>query len=215
MTPEEIKNLFIKFYDQTINLDGLVLFLDDVEQNNSLYYDFYFKMSNPNDVSYYKGIVTEELKTFVDDFCSYLNIEAISTILGTEETLYFNQELYNRIENVFKKVKYIDFDHSYYQPATNQQVELNYRIYFDHIKIKEYWDYDSIVIYNVVRPTKALLNGKDCSIRTAIYAYDEFLSDKETYYETEKYFLEIDTILSEYPLVSSDYMAQYYHIKFI
>ena len=46
-------------------------------------------------------------------------------------------------------------------------------------------------------------------------AYDEYLQNKETYYETEKYYVEIDSILSDYPLVSVDYIAQYYHTKFI
>lgn len=215
MKPEEIIPLFNKFYDQTINLDGLVLFLDEIHEGKNSSYDFYFKMSNPNNISYYKGIVEQDLISIIDDFCSYLNIQGHPYIIGPEETLYFNEELRNKIKNVFKKVKSIDFDESYYSPTTNKGVELIYSIHIDHIKIKEYWDYDSISIYNVVKPTRALLNGKPCDIRNALYAYEEFLSDKETYYETEKYYVEIDSILNDYPLVSTEYTAQYYHTKFI
>ena len=215
MSPEQIKKLFIQFYDQTINLDGLVLFLDYIEEEKSDTYAFYFKSSNPNDVSYYEGVINEELKELVGDFCEYLNIENWwAYIIGLPEVLHFGEDLKNRIENVFKKVKFIEFDASYTSPTLGF-VERNYRIYIDHIKIKEYWDYDSIYIYNVVKPTRALLNGEPCDIRNALYAYDEYLQNKETYYETEKYYVEIDSILSDYPLLSVDYVAQYYHTKFI
>jgi len=216
MSPEEIKKLFIKFYDQTINLDGLVLFLDYIEEEKSDTYAFYFKSSNPNDVSYYEGVINEELKELVGDFCEYLNIKDWwAYIIGLPEVLHFGEDLENRIEDVFKKVKYIEFDNSYYSPALNKRVPKLYIIYIDHIRIKEYWDYDSISIYNVVKPTRALLNGEPCNIKNALYAYDEYLQNKETYYETDKYYVEIDSILSDYPLLSVDYIAQYYHTKFI
>ena len=45
MKPEEIIPLFNKFYDQTINLDGLVLFLDEIHEGKNNSYDFYFKIT--------------------------------------------------------------------------------------------------------------------------------------------------------------------------
>lgn len=214
MNPEEVKELFKQFYDQTINLYGLVIFLDNIEMLKDKTYDFNFTLSNPNDVSYYDVVITEELIPIVDEFCNYLNISGHPYLIGLSKRLYLSKELKNKIENVFKKVKFIEFDATY-KTSYNKEVERDFKIYIDHVKVKINYNYDSIMIYNVVKPTDATLNGSHSNVKNALYAYDEFLSDKETYYETEKYYIEIDSIISNYPLVSDHYIAQYYNTVFI
>jgi hypothetical protein len=214
MNPEEVKDLFKQFYDQTINLYGLVIFLDDIEMLKDKTYDFNFTLSNPNDVSYYDVVITEELIPIVDEFCNYLNIAGHPHLIGLSKRLYLSKELKNKIENVFKKVKFIEFDATY-KTSYNKEVERDFKIYIDHVKVDINYNYDSILINNVVKPTYATLNGSHSNVKNALYAYDEFLSDKETYYETEKYYIEIDSIISDNPLVSDHYIAQYYNTVFI
>jgi hypothetical protein len=181
MDTEEVKELFKQFYDQTINLYGLVIFLDNIEMLKDKTYDFNFTLSNPNDVSYYDVVITEELIPIVDEFCDYLNIAGHPHLIGLSKRLYLSKELKNK----------------------------------DHVKVDINYNYDSILINNVVKPTYATLNGGHCDVKNALYAYNDFLSDKETYYETEKYYIEIDSIISDNPLVSDHYIAQYYHTVFI
>jgi hypothetical protein len=214
MDTEEVKELFKQFYDQTINLYGLVIFLDNIEMLKDKTYDFNFTLSNPNDVSYYDVVITEELIPIVDEFCNYLNIAGHPHLIGLSKRLYLSKELKNKIEYVFKKVKFLEFDSTYKTPY-NKEVERNFKIYIDHVKVDINYNYDSILINNVVKPTYATLNGGHCDVKNALYAYNDFLSDKETYYETEKYYIEIDSIISDNPLVSDHYVAQYYHTVFI
>ena len=51
---------------------------------------------------------------------------------------------------------------------------------------------------------------------TGIKEYlDGFLYNKETYYETENYYIEVDSILNTEPLLRADWVATYYNTKFI
>ena len=63
----------------------------------------------------------------------------------------------------------------------------------------------------------ATKNGQKIDVKDAIEKYiDVFLpAQNETYYESEEYYEEIDTIITQYPLINADYVATYYDTKFI
>jgi hypothetical protein len=83
------------------------------------------------------------------------------------------------------------------------------------LKSKHFND-DVYYIENTVVPLSAILNGENIDVNEAINEYiDEFLPTKETYYESEEYYKEIDEIITKYPLLNADYVATYYDTKFI
>ena len=77
-------------------------------------------------------------------------------------------------------------------------------------------DDENYYIDNKVKPISATLNGKKTDVIDAIEEYiDNYLYNKETYYETEMYYINIDSILNQEPLLKADWIATYYKNEFI
>ena len=71
-------------------------------------------------------------------------------------------------------------------------------------------------IDNKVKLISATLNGEKTNVIDAVEEYiDNYLYNKETYYETEMYYVNIDSILNQEPLLKADWIATYYNTKFI
>jgi hypothetical protein len=77
---------------------------------------------------------------------------------------------------------------------------------------------DKFDIINNVKVIKAEKNGESWDPKVVANLYiKEFLSYKESYYETEEYYKQIDTILNEYPLFNDQYghTVGYYDTNFV
>ena len=217
MDTEKILELFKKYAGDKIDLYGLIVTPVLVEPSFKTkgQYNIFFNFKNPNNVSYLTELVLNELSEDVYSFESIIN-EKINTYLvpTIKRGLYFNNELKEKIQNVFDSVKIIKF-------VTGTPF-IGYKRYEIHVKSigfkTSHYDDDSFYIYNHVKPIKATKNGEEIDVEDAIFEYYEnFLPDKETYWETENLYSPIDAILNQYPLLTDRFghLAGYYDTKFI
>ena len=217
MDTEKILELFKKYAGDKIDLYGLIVTPVLVEPSFKIkgQYNIFFNFENPNNVSYLTEMISNELSEDVYSFESIIN-EKINTYLvpTIKRGLYFNNELKEKIQKVFDSVKIIKF-------VTGTPF-IGYKKYEIHVKSigfkTSYYDDESFYIYNHVKPIKATKNGEEIDVEDAIFEYYEnFLPDKETYWETENLYSPIDGILNQYPLLTDRFghLAGYYDTKFI
>jgi hypothetical protein len=219
MNQEKVLKLFKNFVGGNINLSGLQCVPVGVgeeiisKRHNKPYYPIEFKIENPNKVSYFYSIVEEELMDIVQEFGEYVNYKFTAEVIWTDTPkFYLNNETKNKIQKVFDSVRKIEF--------TTGTPFIGYKKYVINIKsvgMKLGWD-DSETYYidNKVEPIWATLNGEKTDFRDAVEEYiDNYLYNKETYYETEMYYLSVDSILNQEPLLKADWIATYYNNQFI
>ena len=217
MDTEKLLELFKQFAGDKIDLYGLIVTPVYIEPSFKTkgQYNIFFNFENLNNVSYYTIIVENELSEDVESFESIIN-EKINTYLlpSIKRGLYFNNELRQKIQNVFDSVKIIKF-------VTGTPF-IGYKRYEIHIESLGFeptaFDDESFYIVNNVKALKATKNGEEIDTEEAILDYQEdFLPEQETYWETENLYLEIDSILNNYPLLNDrwSHIASYYDTKFI
>ena len=217
MDTEKLLELFKKYAGDKIDLYGLIVTPVSIEPSFKTkgQYNIFFDFKNPNNVSYLTELVLNELSEDVYSFESIINEKMNTYLVPTiKRGLYFNNELKEKIQKVFDSVKIIKF-------VTGTPF-IGYKRYEIHVKSigfkTSHYDDDSFYIYNHVKPIKATKNGEEIDVEDAIFEYYEnFLPDKETYWETENLYSPIDAILNQYPLLTDRFghLAGYYDTKFI
>jgi hypothetical protein len=219
MDREKILRLFKNFVGGKIDLYGLqcnpVRVGEEIisKKHNKPYYPIEFKIENPNKVSYFYSIVEEELMYIVQEFGEYVTYRFTPEVSWNDTPkFYLNNETKNKIQKVFDSVRKIEF--------TTGTPFIGYKKYVINIKsvgMKLGWeDGETYYVDSKVEPTSATLNGEKTDVIDAVEEYiDNYLYNKETYYETEKYYVSIDLILNQEPLLKADWIASYYNNKFI
>jgi len=225
MNKERILNLFKNFAGDVIDLHGLKCIPVSIGKpeilnaKKYLNYEEYtkfpiqFEIKNPNKVSYFYSIVQEELLYIVEEFGDYVNHRFFSEVLwDNQPKFYLNSEVRNKIQKVFDSFREIKFTTG--TPFVGYK---RYVIEIDSVGMRLGWvDGETYYIDNSVNPISATLNGENVDVGDAVEEYvDGFLYNKETYYETENYYIEIDSILNTEPLLRADWVATYYNTKFI
>ena len=217
MTETTVLNLFKEFTNGAVDLFGLKctpIVINSIHEPEESTYHIGFEIENPSNVSYFGPIVHEELLDLVNSFGEYINIKVVPIILwGQHRTkFHLNGEIRNKIQKVFDSVKEIKF--------TTGTPFVGYRrwvIQVESIGIgPSSWDDDAYYIQNKVKGLSATKNDESVSVDDAIDEYfNVFLYEKETYYESEHLYSELDSIITKYPLLNADYIATYYDTKFI
>jgi len=219
MNQEKVLKLFKNFVGGNINLSGLQCVPVGVgeeiisKRHNKPYYPIEFKIENPNKVSYFYSIVEEELMGIVQEFEEYVTYRFTPEVSWDDTPkFYLNNETRNKIQKVFDSVRKIEF--------TTGTPFIGYKKYVINIKsvgMKLGWeDGETYYIDNKVKLISATLNGEKTDVIDAVEEYiDNYLYNKETYYETEKYYVSIDSILNQEPLLKADWIVSYYNNKFI
>ncbi len=216
---EKILRLFKRFAGDEIDLHGLkcvpVRVGEEIisKNHNKPYYPIEFKIENPNKVSYFYSIVEEELMDIVQEFGEYVTYKFTPEVSWNDTPkFYLNNETKNKIQKVFDSVREIKFTTG--TPFVGYK---RYVINIESVGMRLGWeDAETYYIDNKVKLISATLNGEKTDVVDVIEEYiDNYLYFKETYYETEEYYLDIDSILNQEPLLKADWIATYYNTKFI
>jgi hypothetical protein len=214
---KKILDLFKKFAGDPLDIKGLVATPVKVDQSvfKKGRTNMYFRVQNPNDVSYFSPIVENYILDETDEFGEFFNknIEVLF-VPSFKEGIYLNEELKSRIQKVFDSVKEIKFTTG--TPFIGYK---RYKLFIESVGVSTgYWDHETFHIINNVRLKGAEKNGEPCDPKEALDQYTEtFLPDKEDYWEAENLYKEIDHILDDYPLFVDLFSntSGYYDTKFI
>lgn len=215
----KLLKLFKRFAGDEIDIHGLkcipVRVGEEIisKNHNKPYYPIEFKIENPNKVSYFYSIVEEELMDIVQEFGEYVTYKFTPEVSWNDTPkFYLNNETKNKIQKVFDSVREIKFTTG--TPFVGYK---RYVINIESVGMRLGWeDAETYYIDNKVKLISATLNGEKTDVVDVIEEYiDNYLYFKETYYETEKYYVNIDSILNQEPLLKADWIATYYNTKFI
>jgi hypothetical protein len=208
----QAKQLFIDLFGKEFKIYGLLVKLvnvhyGEVKNSNKTYY-FIFEITNPNDVSYYSLPFEWEIDEMLTDFSKYVDVKTKSEVYfdTNQGDLYFNLEKTKEIERSFKKVDTIKF--------TTGTPFIGYKRYELKIKsvgYKKGYNYENIWLENIIKPISATKNGEPCEIDEVILQYyEEFLPQKETYWESENLYQHLDQVLSTIPSIgNNDILLEY------
>ena len=206
MEPTQVKQLFIDFFGEKIEIYGLFVELIGVEsrdwEGKSKIYDFDFEITNPNDISYYTVPIEWEIQELIDEFTNYVDVRVSTTFFSQtgKRDLYFNKEKTKEIETAFKKVDAIKFTTGTYLSDYKR-----YEIKIKSFGYKKGYEHEQIWLENIVKPISATKNGDPCDLGEAILQYyEEFLPQKETYWESEHLYQHLDTVLSSIPSIGNN-----------
>ena len=217
MENEKILKLFKQFAGDPLGIKGLVATPVKVEPSvrRNGRTNMYFKVQNPNDVSYFSPIVENYIYDETGDFEKFVNKEIeVFFAPSFKEGIYLNDELKSRIQKVFDSVKVIEFTTG--TPFIGYE---RYKLFIKSVGAStSYWDNESFGLYNNVKAVRAEKNGEWWDPKVVVSEYlNVFLPDKESYWETENLYSQIDNILNNYPLFMDPYgnTLGYYDTKFI
>ena len=175
----------------------------------------YFRVQSPNDISYFSPIVQNYIYDETEEFGDFIN-EKIDVFFVPSFKLgvYLNDELKSKIQKVFDSVKVIEFTTG--TPFIGYE---RYKLFIKSVGVSTaFWDDESFYIMNNVKAVRAEKNGDWWDPKVVVSEYlNDFLPDKENYWETENLYPQIDNILNDYPLFTDPYgnTAGYYDTKFI
>ena len=220
MDNETTLKLFRKFAGDPLNIHGLLVTPIEIGvlPKNFRGMDItamYFKVTNPNDVTYFSPIVEDYIYDETEDFEGLVNKKIEVYFVPSFKTgMYINEELGSKIQKVFDSVKVIEFTTG--TPFIGYK---RYKLFIESVGLSiGGWDSESYYIINNAKIKSAYKNGEPCDIKEAKDEYTEvFLPDKDSYWETENLYMEIDNILNEYPLFSDPYrnVVSYYDTRFV
>ena len=206
MEPTQVKQLFIDFFGEKIEIYGLFVELIGVEsrdwEGKSKIYDFDFEITNPNDISYYTVPIEWEIQELIDEFTNYVDVRVSTTFFSQtgKRVLYFNKEKTKEIETAFKKVDAIKFTTGTYLSDYKR-----YEIKIKSFGYKKGYEHEQIWLENIAKPISATKNGDPCDLGEAILQYyEDFLPQQETYWESEHLYQHLDQVLSSIPSIGNN-----------
>ena len=214
---EKILNLFKQFAGDPLDIKGLVVTPVKVEPSvrGNDKTNMYFRVQNPNDVSYFSPIVENYIYDETLDFQQFVNEKIdVYFVPNFKQGIYLNEELKSKIQKVFNSVKEIKFTTG--TPFVGYE---RYKLFIESVGVSTgYWDEESFYIMNNVKAVRAEKNGDWWDPKVVVSEYlNVFLPDKENYWETENLYPQIDNIINNYPLLVDlwGHTAGYYDTKFI
>ena len=217
MDNNKILNLFKQFAGDLLDVKGLFVTPVKVEPSfkRKDRTNMYFRVQNPNDVSYFSPIVENYIYNETEEFGEFINEKIdVFFVPSFKEGIYLNEELKSKIQKVFDSVKVIEFTTG--TPFIGYE---RYKLFIESVGVTTaYWDNDSFYIMNNVKAVRAEKNGDWWDPKVVVSEYvDGFLIDKESYWESEDLYSQIDNILNDYPLFKDPHgnTAGYYDTKFI
>jgi hypothetical protein len=214
---KKILKLFKQFAGDHLDIKGLVVTPVKVELASKIKdrYNMYFRVSNPKDVSYFSPIVENYIFDETGEFSDFISKHIDVYFVPSFKTgIYLNEELKSRIQKVFDSVKVIEFT-----TGTPFIGFKRYKLFIESVGVSTaYWDHDSFYILNNVKAVRAEKDGEWWDPKVVVGEYiNDFLSEQDSYWETENLYLQIDDIINDYPLFVDLHglTAGYYDTKFI
>lgn len=209
MEKNKIFNLFKSFIgSDVIDIEGLYLKPERILKDGQT---IEFSIKNPDDLSYYIGIVVEYLDDILFDFSKFTNFKFKYHIDTNYPELYLNETLKNDIQTYLNSKKRLRLIGSNRIAVTIDGKSLGFWTEFDS---------DRIFIWNEFEPNSGVvydLMSKEViseDLHECIDQYLKIIESDSAYLESDEVYQGLDLILDDYPLISCDWIALVYHTGF-
>ena len=212
MDKSQLYWLFLGFIGgDSIELGGLYLKPERILRDGNT---IEFSIDNPNNTSFYLGVVGEFLDDILFDFSKFVNHKFKYHIDTNYPEIYFNKTLKNDIRRVLQSITTIKLSRKQSTDTITtiikgHSVGFNVESNYDQINIWNEFDAKSGKVYNETDNTILTTDLGEC-----IDNYLNIIESDSAYLESEKVYIELDAVLEEYPLISTEWIAQVYHTGF-
>jgi hypothetical protein len=212
MDKSQLYWLFLDFIGgNSIEIEGLYLKPERILRDGNT---IKFSIDNPNDISFYFEVVKEHLDDILFDFSKFTNHRFNVHIDTNYPALYFNETLKNEIKRVLQSITTLKLSHEYYNYTVTTEIQghsvgFNTEYDNDSIFIWNEFDAKSGKVYNETTNTTLITDLGEC-----ISNYLQIIEFKGSYLESDEVYQELDSVLEEYPLISTDWIVQIYHTGF-
>jgi hypothetical protein len=212
MDKSQLYWLFLDFIGgESIDIEGLYLKPERILRDGNT---IEFSIDNPNDTSFYLEVVNEYLDDILFDFSKFVNHKFKYHIDTNYPELYFNKTLKNEIKRVLQSITTLKLFHEYSNETMIVEIE-GYSVGFN-----TEFNYDQINIWNEfnAKSGRAYYRTTNTTITTdlkeSIEYYNVMIESNSSYLESDVVYQKLDAVLEEYPLISTDWIAQVYHTGF-
>jgi hypothetical protein len=216
MDKSQLYWLFLGFIgEESIDIGGLYLKPERILRDGNT---MEFSIQNPNDISFYLEVVKELLDDLMYDFSKFTNHKFKIHVDTNYPELYFNKKLKTDITKVLKSIKTLKLSNPTNNPSarnvisveiTGRSVDFNAESNMDSISIWNEFDAESGIVYN--RDNGTILH-KD--LGECIDYYFQTIESDSAYLESDEVYKELDTVLSDHPLIDGGWVTQSYHTGF-
>jgi hypothetical protein len=212
MDKSQLYWLFLEFIGgDSIEIKGLYVKPERIIGNSNT---IEFSIENPNDTSFYLGVVNEYLDDILFDFSKFVNHKFKYHIDTNYPEIYFNETLKNDIKKVLQSITTLKLtrqypSHTIIVEIKGHSVGFNVESNYDQINIWNEFDAKSGKVYNETTNTIITTDLNEC-----IENYIGIIESYSAYLESDEVYQELDVILEEYPLISTEWIAQVYHTGF-
>jgi hypothetical protein len=209
MEKNKIFNLFKSFIgSDVINIEGLYLKPERMLKDG---HTIEFSIENPNDLSYYIGIVVEYLDDILFDFSKFTNFKFKYHIDSNYPELYLNKTLKNDIHSYLNNKKILRLE---------GKNGLIVKIKGNSLGFWPEFNDESIFIWNEFYAKSGIIYNEQYEdiisedLSESIDKYLQIIESTSAYLESDEVYQELDSILDQHPLISSDWTALVYHTGF-
>jgi hypothetical protein len=209
MDKSQLYWLFLDFIGgDTIKIEGLYLKPERILRDGNT---ITFSIENPNDTSYYIGVVNEYLDDILFDFSKFTNHMFKYHIDSNYPEIYFNKTLKNDIQSYLnsKKILKLEGKNGLMVKIKGNSIGFNAEYSYDQIHIWNEFEAKSGIIYNEQYEDIISENLGEC-----IDKYLQMIESTSAYLESDEVYQGLDVILEEYPLISTEWITQVYHTGF-
>jgi len=209
MDKSQLYWLFLDFIGgKTIEIEGLYLKPERILRDGNT---IEFSIQNPNDISFYIGVVNEYLDDILFDFSKFTNHMFKYHIDSNYPEIYFNKTLKNDIQSYLnsKKILKLEGKNGLMVKIKGNSIGFNAEYSYDQINIWNEFEAKSGIIYNEQYEDIISENLGEC-----IDKYLQMIESTSAYLESDEVYQGLDVILEEYPLISTEWITQVYHTGF-
>ena len=209
MDKSQLYWIFLDFIGgESIEIEGLYLKPERILRDGNT---IEFSIQNPNDISFYIGVVREHLDDILFDFSKYVNHKFKCHIDTNYPEIYFNKTLKNDIQSYLnsKKILKLEGKNGLMVKIKGNSIGFNAEYSYDQIHIWNEFEAKSGIIYNEQYEDIISENLGEC-----IDKYLQMIESTSAYLESDEVYQGLDVILEEYPLISTEWITQVYHTGF-
>ena len=203
MRPEKVLELYQKYLKGNLDINGVNLIPYKIDK----IYTIYYKIDNPNDISYSEMALRGWITESIDKFYGIIGFDKKPTFEIIGKSYYLNNDIKNQIDTFLNSINRVACNNNLYIEVEHKGFSINF--------LNE----NSLLIENYVKPLKAtieLTNGKHKKIDLD-FAIERYKNSQKLskYDETEENYLQIDNILEDQDaLIDHEWMVEYVVTKF-
>jgi hypothetical protein len=212
MDKSQLYWIFLDFIGgDSIEIDGLYIKPERILMDGNT---IEFSIDNTNDTSFYLGVVGEYLDDILFDFSKFVNHKFKYHIDTNYPEIYFNETLKNNIKKVLQSITTLKLSreyssHTIIAEIKGHSVGFNVESNYDQINIWNEFDAKSGKVYNETTNTILTTDLNEC-----VENYIGIIESYSAYLESDTVYQELDMVLEDYPLISTEWVAQVYHTGF-